>query len=121
MLFYQELLNWIVEQMNYQTTVDKWENISELLESSDYPTSMWIAMGAGEYTDWGMKNFIQPKDETLVIVYDERVLPNGLDEDTVKDLFTDKIDNDKGFISLHQTFIAPSLCDTESLLRQTSK
>ena len=41
------------------------------MKKSEYPTSIWVALGAGEYTEWGQKNFLQPGDESLVIIYDE--------------------------------------------------
>ncbi|CAD7965067.1 unnamed protein product [Amoebophrya sp. A120] len=89
LMFYQPLLKWITEQMNYQQSKDKWEDINELLEACDYPMSCWIALGAGEYTDWGMKHFMQPKDETVVVIYDESVFPKGPDFEEIKSLFND--------------------------------
>ncbi|CAD7960601.1 unnamed protein product [Amoebophrya sp. A25] len=106
--FYQPLLNWIRDQMNHQSSVDKWEDMNQLLEASDYPMSCWIALGAGEYTDWGMNNFIKPKDETVVIVYDEAKFPEGPQPDRVAQLFEDHghvQDKSQGLVALHQTFV----------------
>merc|ERR1712232_505875 len=64
--FYEELLGWIVKSINEQGDTDKWEPLFPALQQSDYPTSTWIACGAGEYTEWGAKNYLQPKDEAVI-------------------------------------------------------
>jgi len=104
LLFHDALLEWIVEQMNEQANTDKWEEILPLLKESDYPTSSWIALGAGEYTEWGAANFLQARDEALVIVYDERVWPKGPGSVTIDRLFDDLL-APEGLVSLHQTFL----------------
>merc|ERR1712113_147607 len=106
-MFYDELLDWIIEQINHQQHVSKWEQIFPQLLASDYPTSMWIAVGAGEYTEWGAQNYLQPQDETVVLIYDEAKHPNGPELSTIEDLFGD-IHRDRtmdGIIALHQTFV----------------
>lgn len=102
LLFHDALLDWIVERINTQTDTDKWEEIFPRLVQSDYPVSMWIALGAGEYTDWGNNNFLQPKDETLVLIYDEKRYPKGPSAGLVESLFQD-FDAPEGIIALHQT------------------
>lgn len=107
LMFHDELLDWIVEQINHQKNVGKWLPIFPDLLASDYPTSMWIAVGAGEYTEWGATNFLQPEDETVVLIYDEAKYPDGPDDLTVEHLFGD-IHRDRsldGIIALHQTFV----------------
>ncbi|CAE7619910.1 unnamed protein product [Symbiodinium sp. CCMP2456] len=104
LLFHDALLDWIVERINTQTDTDKWEEIFPRLVQSDYPVSMWIALGAGEYTDWGNNNFLQPKDETLVLIYDEKRYPKGPSAGLVESLFQD-FDAPEGIIALHQTFV----------------
>lgn len=104
LLFHDALLDWIVESINKQENTGKWEEIFPQLVESDYPTSMWIALGAGEYTDWGAANFLQPKDESLVMIYDETVFPKGPSEELVSSLFNELASPD-GIISLHQTFV----------------
>ena len=73
LLFYEPLLEWICDQLNYQQSLDTWENMADLLEAANYPSSMWIALGASEFTKWGQKNYILPKDETVAIVFDKAV------------------------------------------------
>ena len=113
LLFYEPLLEWIVEQLNHQQCVDKWENMHDLLQAANYPSSMWIALGAGEYTQWGEKNYIQPKDETVVIVFDEAILGKGGPSlELVESIFNDEAvapekSGSKAMVYLHQTFVEP--------------
>ena len=66
--------------------------MADLLQAANYPSSMWIALGAGEYTNWGEKNYIQPKDETVVIVFDEAILgKEGPSLEIVEAIFNDDI------------------------------
>lgn len=104
LLFHDALLDWIVNSINTQQDTDKWEEIFPRLVESDYPVSMWIALGAGEYTEWGSQNYLQPKDESLVMVYDEEIFPNGPDEELVATLFEEG-GAPRGIIALHQTFV----------------
>lgn len=104
LMFHDELIDWIVDRINNQGNTGKWMEIFKDLVKSDYPTSMWIALGAGEYTEWGATNFLQPKDETLVIVYDEQTFPDGPNEHQILDMFDDG-GAPAGVIALHQTFV----------------
>merc|ERR1719373_518815 len=89
LIFHDALMDWIVDRINTQENTGKWLPIFPELVQSDYPTSMWIALGAGEYTEWGAVNFLQPKDECLVLVYREDKYPDGPCDDLVQDLFND--------------------------------
>ena len=104
LLFHDALLDWIVESINTQQEVDKWEEIFPQLVESDYPVSMWIALGAGEYTPWGNENFLQPKDQSLVMVYDEQVFREGPQTEVVASLFDERA-APEGIIALHQTLV----------------
>ncbi|CAD7964075.1 unnamed protein product [Amoebophrya sp. A25] len=109
LLYYKPLLAWITEQMNFQGDQDKWEDVNELLEASEYPMSCWIALGAGEYTEWGQKNFMRPQDEAVVIVYDEEFFPAGPSEMKIRQLFDDYGHVEvRGLVALHQTFVDES-------------
>lgn len=105
LMFHEELLDWIVDRINNQTDTGKWLAIMPDLEKSDYPTSMWIALGAGMYTDWGEKNFLLPGDDCVVAIYDEKVFPSGLDNETVSKLMNDNTLVVEGLVSLHQTIV----------------
>jgi hypothetical protein len=105
LLFFQELLDWIVEQMNHQQDGGKWEDISEMLEVAQYPGHTWIALGAGEYTEWGAANYLQPLDEAVVMLYDEAVYPNGPSTDVIESVFEERGKVPDGIAALHQTLV----------------
>lgn len=104
LLFHEPLLRWIMDSINYQKNEGNWEEIFQQLVASDYPTSMWIALGAGEYTEWGQTNFLEAKDECVVMIYDEQVFPNAPGLEVVSTLFNDSA-APPGIIALHQTFV----------------
>merc|ERR1712025_594038 len=101
LLFHEPLLDWIVDKINNQKDTGAWEEIFPLFKESDYPTSAWIALGAGKYTEWGEQNYLQPEDECLIIIYDERKHANGPDPATINRLLKDD-ENPDGMIYLHQ-------------------
>jgi len=103
LLFHEPLLEWIVEQINGQTDTDKWEEIFPQLSASDYPTSSWIALGAGEYTEYGQTHYMQSLDEIVIIVYNEMLLPSGPNDAQIKSMFLDQPAPD-GSVVLHQLF-----------------
>ena len=102
--FHEELLEYIVDRINHQASEGKFEPIWPELVRSDYPTSMWCALGAGEYTEWGKANFLQRADQALVMVYDEQYHPSGPTGQMVEKLLDDWPAPD-GLIALHQTFV----------------
>eukprot|EP00930_Biecheleria_cincta_P051688 TRINITY_DN36897_c0_g1_i1.p1 TRINITY_DN36897_c0_g1~~TRINITY_DN36897_c0_g1_i1.p1 ORF type:complete len:402 (-),score=58.69 TRINITY_DN36897_c0_g1_i1:272-1477(-) len=104
LMFNDPLLEWIIDRINNQKEGGKWEEMFPQFVTSDYPTSMWIALGAGEYTEWGAKNFLRPKDESLVMIYDETKYPSGPDAALVESFFLDFAAPD-GIIHLHQTIV----------------
>mmetsp|Transcript_52618 Transcript_52618/g.133549 ORF Transcript_52618/g.133549 Transcript_52618/m.133549 type:complete len:406 (+) Transcript_52618:86-1303(+) len=104
LMFHDELLDWIVERINNQANTGKWEEIFPQLKKSDYPTSMWIALGAGEYTEWGATNYLERRDESLVVLYNEDSYPTGPSAKLVEELFDDRI-APTNLLSLHQTFV----------------
>ena len=70
--FHQKLIDWIIDRMNNQPDVDPMNNIAHLLEQANYPTRAIIAIGATRYTPFGETNFLQEKDKSIVVVYDQR-------------------------------------------------
>lgn len=107
LMFNQPLLDWIVDSMNNQNDTDKWETIFPSLVQHAYPNSTWIACGAGEYTEWGAKNYLQIGDEVVIILYDEREFPltdGGPSWHLVEASFDDQ-PCPKGMVDLHQTFV----------------
>ncbi|CAE8722729.1 unnamed protein product [Polarella glacialis] len=107
LMFHEPLLEWIVECINVQssqTDTDKSEEVFTRLAESDYPTSTWIALGAGEYTQWGQQNYLQPADETVIMIYDERIFPEGPSSEELERQFND-LPAPEGIVALHQTFL----------------
>lgn len=67
--FHQQLLDWIVEQMNHQQDTGPMHHIQPLLKVANYPTETIISIGATRYTEFGQTHFLQPKDTSMVVIY----------------------------------------------------
>lgn len=67
--FHQKLLDWIVDRMNNQPDEGPMNNIAELLEKAQYPSTAIISIGATRYTDFGESHFLQPNDTSIVVIY----------------------------------------------------
>ena len=70
--FHETLLNWVIDKMNNQQDEGPAEDIAALLKSAQHPQQAIISIGATRYTSFGEKNFLQPGDESVVVVYDAR-------------------------------------------------
>lgn len=70
--FHTKLLNWVIEKMNTQQDEGPAEDISALLKAASYPKQTIVSIGATRYHPFGMENFLQPGDESIVVVYDAR-------------------------------------------------
>lgn len=68
--FHETLLNWVIDKMNHQQDEGPAEDISALLKAAQYPRQAIISIGATRYTPFGEQNFLQPGDESIVVVYD---------------------------------------------------
>jgi len=68
--FYQELLDWINEKLNYQEDIGPLENLHKLIIDANKPEEMVISIGATRYTDFGENNYLEKKDKVYVITYD---------------------------------------------------
>ncbi len=56
--------------MNHQQDEGPAEDIAALLKAAQYPQQAIISIGATRYTPFGEQNFLQPGDESIVVVYD---------------------------------------------------
>jgi hypothetical protein len=67
----QRLLDWIADRLRAQQGADDTplEDVGGLLEASGASTVL-VGIGATRYTDVGATTFLQPGDESLVVVYD---------------------------------------------------
>ena len=67
---YEELLDWLVVQLNDQVDEGPLENISEWLRIAGRPAQALISIGATRYTDFGETTFLARGDQSIVAVYD---------------------------------------------------
>lgn len=70
--FHETLLNWVIDKMNHQQDEGPAEDIAALLKMAQHPQQVIISIGATRYTPFGEQNFLQPGDESIVVVYDAR-------------------------------------------------
>lgn len=87
---YQQLIDWIVDRLNNQQDKDILENISEYIDKYK-PSQALIAIGAINYTDFGLNNFLIENDEIIIIAYDRRLYKSSeihkfIETDNLKDL-----------------------------------
>lgn len=70
--FGTQLLDWIVERLKNQTSDpgSPLENVGELLACAGSPREILIGVGATRYSPTGESTFLQPSDESIVILYD---------------------------------------------------
>lgn len=70
--FYQKLLDWAINRMNYQPDENPMNNISSLLAQANYPKKAIISVGATRYTTFGESNFLQIGDISIVVLYNAK-------------------------------------------------
>jgi hypothetical protein len=66
---YEQLLEWIVNQINTQKEFGPLEPLLEYIKECDYPQKAIISIGATRYTHFGETNFLQPDDEVFIVLY----------------------------------------------------
>jgi len=66
---YQQLLNWIKEQLNTQKDFGPLENILGYIKDCNYPQDVIISIGATRYTPYGEKTFLKKDDEVFIVLY----------------------------------------------------
>ncbi len=91
--FYEQLTDWIKNQLNTQVDMGPLEPINEYLKEINYPTKAIISIGATRYTEYGEQTFLKSGDEVIVVLYDNdifcknpifsKVVSNALDEDGI--------------------------------------
>jgi hypothetical protein len=70
--FYDNLLDWLLKQLNGQKESNNFEGAKELLTEADHPEKLLISVGETEQTQFGQTNFLQDRDEIFVVLYDHR-------------------------------------------------
>jgi hypothetical protein len=71
--FHQDLLDWLVDQINHQQDEGPMEHIAMHLNYADYPDYALISVGATRYTEFGETHYLQKGDHSIVVVYDQTV------------------------------------------------
>jgi hypothetical protein len=73
------LLGWIVERLrNQQGSADTpLEPIGRYLRDCGRPDKLLVTIGATRYTPFGESTYLEPGDESIVVVYDSAVLAPG--------------------------------------------
>ncbi len=77
---YEELLDWLVSRMNDQLDEGPLENVSDWLRVAGHPGQALISIGATRYTELGETTFLEPGDQSIVVVYDAE----RLDAETIR-------------------------------------
>lgn len=70
--FYQELLQWLLKQIQGQQDKALFHDIKTLLAQANYPETMLISIGATRYSDYGEQHQLLSGDQTAVVLYDSR-------------------------------------------------
>ena len=99
--FHEKLLNWVMEKMNGQLDEGPAEDISALLAIAGYPKQALISIGATRYLPFGEQNFLQPGDESIVVVYDARIYT----PETIQDMANQGKLEGKGMSALRQKVV----------------
>ena len=79
---YGELLDWLVDKLNHQRDEGPLEDIPNWLAIAGRPAQALISIGATRYTDFGETTFLEPGDQSIVVVYDGR----SFDEASIRQL-----------------------------------
>jgi hypothetical protein len=85
------LLDWIVDRINKQTGGEDspLEPVGIYLAASGSPERVLIGIGATRYTEFGENNFLEPGDESIVVVYDSTVNDPKSVETAIREHFED--------------------------------
>lgn len=71
--FYDQLVQWLLDQIQQQQEEGPFHNIQALLAQADYPDTLLIAIGATRYSDYGQQHQLLSGDQSAVVLYDSRV------------------------------------------------
>jgi hypothetical protein len=67
---YEQLNNWMINQLNSQEDSGPLENINSYLQEANFPEKAIISIGATRYTPYGEKTFLESGDEVIIVLYD---------------------------------------------------
>jgi len=72
--FHQELLDWVVHQLNSQPETIPLESLPWVLEVAHYPKTLLLSVGATRYTEFGSSNYLKLGDEVLLSLFNHQEL-----------------------------------------------
>ncbi len=67
--FYEELLEWMLNQINAQEDFGPLEPLAEYIAACSNPKEAIISIGATRYTEYGEKTFLKKGDEVIIALY----------------------------------------------------
>ncbi len=70
--FYEQLTQWITNQINTQKDFGPLEDIKSYMLTCKEPQNLIISIGATRYTPYGEKTFLQAGDEVFIVVYNHK-------------------------------------------------
>jgi hypothetical protein len=74
--FYEQLIEWIINQINTQEDFGPLESIKEYIKICNRPKKLLISIGATRYTPYGEKTFLQTGDKLFVALYKHTLYTN---------------------------------------------
>ena len=99
--FYQKLIDWLIEKLNFQKNEGPAEEINTYLNEANLPRKILVSVGATRYTEYGEHNFLQDGDKSVVVIYPgdlytfeeifHRVSRDNLEEDDISDLIKEVV------------------------------
>jgi hypothetical protein len=75
--FYNQLKEWMIDQLNNQKDFGPLEDLSEILKEANYPKQLIVSIGATSYTEFGKENFLEVGDEIFIFAYDSNSYSNS--------------------------------------------
>lgn len=70
--FYEDLLQWLLKQIQEQQDKALLHNIKSLLAQADFPEQILISIGATRYSGYGEQHQLFSGDQSAVVLYDSR-------------------------------------------------
>lgn len=67
---YEQLISWLIEQINQQKNEGALHSIAALLAEAGYPKRMLISLGSSRYTDYGEQHHLLAGDALCAVLYD---------------------------------------------------
>ena len=69
---YAPLVGWMIDRLRHQRDEGPLDDLSAWIQRAGRPREAVICIGATRYTELGQGTYVQPCDEVIVVVYDER-------------------------------------------------